>query len=795
MLHAIRVATRSIRHRPIVALAVIATLTLAIGANTAIFSAVDAVLLKPLPYPDGDRLVLVFELNRGMRQAIQLVAPGRLEEWHAQNRSFVGIAGSYFENMTDTTGALPERVGGMRVSPRFFAVMGVRAALGRTFTNEEEYFGGPRAIVISDAFWRRRLNADPSAIGRALTIGGSSRTIVGVMPPSFLYPTTTTDAWIPTQADGTPIMQARRARFMTAVARMKPGVTLAQAEQDLSEVQARLGEQFPETDKGWAASVVSLKEQRVGGVRRSLWLLFGAVGFLLLAACGNIACLMLAEAARREHEVAVRFAIGASRWTVVRQLLLEGLVLAIGGAACGLVLAIWGTALLRRTATGLPRIEEVQVSLPLVAFTLALGVLTTMVFALVPALQATRLAPVAALAQGGRSTTGGRHTLRRVLVAAQVALAIVLLAGSGLLIRSFAELRTIPLGFEPADVWTFRMSAQWNEQFEAVVTRQARTIERLEAVPGVEAAGFSQLLPGGLDIPPSEFGIVGRDSGAKTFSLARSVSAGYFATLHIPILQGETCSADPSTTFASEVLVTRAFADQYFAGENAVGHSLMSPGLPPGTSTRIRGVVGDVREGGAKTSMQPLIYYCGYNPYWPDPFFLVRASRDRGAVMDAIRAAMLEIEPNRALYSVQRLEDTLAESLTQHRLSAILLALFAATAVLLAAVGLYGVLAQLVSSRRREIGVRMAIGARPAQIVRSVIAQAATMTGAGLVVGLAGALALAQFMTSLVFGISPRDPVTFALVPFVLAIVAGLAAFIPARRAASIDPMKALREE
>ncbi len=794
MLHDLRVAVRSIRHRPVLALAVIATLTLAIGANTAIFSAVDAVLLKPLPYPDADRLVSVYELNRAQRQATRLVAPVRLEEWHAQNRSFVGLTGSYFENMTDTTGALPERLAAMRTAPRFFSVLGVSAAIGRTFTEEEERFGGAQAIVLSDAFWKRRLNADPSAIGRALNVGGVNRTIVGVMPPSFRYPSATTEVWVPAQMYPG-LAQARQARFVTAVARLEPGVTLAQAEDDLNQIQARLGDEHPQTDKGWGASLVSLKEERVGGIRRSLWLLLGAVAFVLLAACGNVACLLLAEAARREHEVAVRFAIGASRATVVRQLLLEGLVLALSGAALGLVLAVWGTAVVRRVASQLPRIDEVHVSPPLIAFTLVLGIVTTIVFALVPALQATRLAPVQALSRSGRSPAGGRQTLRRLLVTAQVALAIVLLAGSGLLIRSFAQLQQVSLGFDPTDVWTFRMSAQWSEQFDAVVARQARTIDRLLATPGVEAAAFSQLPPAGLETPPGEFGIVGRDTGERLFAIGRAVSAGYFATLRIPMLEGETCRPEPKMFATPDALVTRAFADRYFPGEHPIGHALTSAGLPRGTSARIIGVVGDVREGGAVTDMQPLFYLCGYNQYWPDPYFLVRGAPGPALSMDTIRAAMLEIEPRRAVYSAQRLQEALAASLTQQRLSAVLLGLFAVTALLLAAVGLYGVLAQLVSSRRREIGVRMAMGARPVQIVRSVVGQAATMTGVGMLVGWAGALGLAQFMTALVFGVSTRDPVTFMAVPIVLAMVAGLAAFIPARRAARIDPIRALREE
>jgi len=755
---------------------------------------VDAVLLKPLPYPAADRLVAVYELNLGQKHATQLVAPGRIEEWHRANRSFESLAGSYFENMTETTGSLPERVEAMRTSPRFFSVLGVPAALGRTLIPAEELMGGPRSVVISDGFWRSRFNADPAVIGRTLVLSGASRTVVGVMPPSFRYPTATTEAWVPAQMPAM-LLQARQARFLAAIGRLKPGVTVEQAQADLTAIQARLGEQFPDTDKGWGASLSPLKEEQVGGVRRSLWFLAGAVALVLLAACGNVACLLLAEAARREHERAVRFALGASRATVVRQLLIEGLVLALIGSALGLVVAEWGTALLRQAAATLPRVQDVRVDARLIAFTIGLGLLTTLLFAIAPALQAARTRPAGALGRGGRGQAGGRHVAQRVLVAAQVALAIVLLVGAGLLIRSFTRLQAASPGFDPEGVQTFRMSASWSERLEAVIARQRRTVARLEEISGVEAAAMSQALPAGADYPPAEFRIVGGPTDEHTFAQGRSVSAGYFRTLHIPILSGGTCNGPQTDALPSEVLVTRAFAERFFPGADPIGHSLSSAGGPPGAGARIVGVVADVHENGVQKSAEPLIYWCGYSGYWPDPRFLVRLRPGRPASFAEIRAALREIEPNRAVYAVRALTDTLAESTSQQRLNTLLLTLFAVTALALAAMGLYGVLSQLVAGRRREIGVRMALGARAVRILGSVIAQAATVTGAGIVAGLAGAFALTRFMTTLVFGVAAVDPLTFAVVPAVLAAVALLAALIPASRAASVDPMRALRED
>jgi predicted permease len=796
MLHEWRTALRSLARRRGLAFTVVLTLTLGIGANSAIFSAVDSVLLRPLPYPAPDRLVAVYELNlaSGTRgTATQLVAPVRLEEWNRLNRSFDGLAGSYFENMTDTTGPLPERVEAMRISPRFFAVLGVAPAFGRAPEPAEELFGGPRLVMLSDAFWRARFSGDPSAVGRTLVLGGTSHTIIGVMPPSFRYPTATTEVWVPAQMSAG-LLSARQARFFTAIGRLKPGVDVDQARQDLDAIQARLGEQFPQTDKGWASSLAALKEEQVAGVRRSLWLLVGAVALVLLAACGNVACLLLADAARREHEIAVRFALGADRRRVVAQLIREGLLLACAGAAFGLVIAHWGASALRAAATELPRAADLRVDLRLVAFTFAVGAATTLLFALAPAVQATRRDPAGALARGGRARIGGRHRLQLALVGAQVTLAIVLLVGAGLLIRSFMRMHAVSPGFDAEHVLTFRMSAQWSERIEAVVQRQARTMKRLEEIPGVQSAAFSQVRPAGANYPPGEFQIVGRDTREKTFSTGRWVSAGYFRTLHIPILRGDTCTGDPAPPFfATKALVTKAFAERFFPGEDPIGHAIKSPNMTQAAD--IIGIVGDVRERGLLNAPDPIVYWCGFSPYWPDTFFLIRIDPARPVSIATIRAALREIEPQRAVYAVRPLSESIANSLSQQRINTVLLVLFAVMALFLAAMGLYGVLSQLVSARRREIGVRIALGARSAQIVRAIVAQAAAVTALGIAAGLAGAAALARFMTTIVFDVPTHDPVTFAGVPMLLAVVAAVAALVPARRATRVDPMYALREE
>jgi putative ABC transport system permease protein len=418
-------------------------------------------------------------------------------------------------------------------------------------------------------------------------------------------------------------------------------------------------------------------------------------------------------------------------------------------------------------------------------------VLSTLLFALAPALHATRRDPVDALSRGGRSHVGGRHVLQRALVAAQVGLAIVLLAGAGLLIRSFARLQATSPGFDASHVLTFRMTAQWSERPEAVAERHARTIERLEAIPGVLAAAFTPWLPAVSDFPPNEFRIVGRDDRVKTFATVRSVSANYFRTLQIPLFEGSTCSAAPASASLQKALVSREFVNRFFPAGSPLGHSIASP---PGGPAEIIGIVGDVRQRSVMKAPEPTIYFCSASRNWPDPTYMIRTDPAKPVTAGAVRAAMREIEPTRAMYLVRPMSEVIAQSMSQPRLNTLLLALFAGTALLLASLGLHGVLAQLVATRRREIGVRMALGAAPSRIVRSVAGQAAIVTTVGIAGGLGGAFVLSRFMRTLVFDVSVHDPLTFTAVPLVLAVVASIACLVPVRRASQVDPSDALRE-
>ena len=495
---------------------------------------------------------------------------------------------------------------------------------------------------------------------------------------------------------------------------------------------------------------------------------------------------------RRQHEIAVRSSLGASRHRVIRQLLIEGLLLSTGGAAGGLLLGSWGIRLLREASIRMPRATELHVDLRLVLFTLTLGVLTTMLFALAPALQKTRGNLSACLAHG-RAVVGSHRTFQRHLVSMQVALAIVLLIGAGLLLRTFSRLQQVSTGFDSNNVLTFRISGSFNEREAAVINRQLRTLQRLREIPGVESAALAVVLPADADAdyPPGEIKIDGRDTGEHYFSIVRNVSGDYFKTLRIPILQGDTCRDDTRADARPTILVNQVFAARYFPGEPAVGHNIVGPR----GRGEIIGIVGDARELSLSKLVQPIAYWCGLTPFYPGAAHLVRVDPKKAVTMAAIRQAIHEIEPDRAVFGTASLPEVLSRNLSQPRLNSLLLGMFAAMALALAAVGLFGMLGQFVVQRRREIGLRITLGARPIQVFSEVLRFSATTTFIGVAIGLVMALGLARFMAALVFGIPSRDPLTFASVPLVLLAVAGAATIVPARRAVRIDPVTTLRDE
>jgi putative ABC transport system permease protein len=795
-MRAVLTTYRSLLMRPAFFAAVVLTLTLGIGANSAIFSVIDAVLLKPLPYPNGDRLMALFESNTRQKLPHEALAPVQIEDWDRMNQSFSAIAGGYTENIAETSGDLPEMLVNARVSPRFFSVIGTPPLLGRTFSPEEDLFNGPNAAIISERLWKRRFAADPSVLGKLLRVGSYNYPIIGIMPDSVRFPARDVDFWAPAKLPPY-VMRDRVAHWESTIGRLKEGMRRESAQADLAAVQSRLASQFPATDANWLPIVEPLKEETVGGVRRSLWILFGAVTFVLLITCANVACLLLAQAHRREREIAVRFSLGAQRDQVIRGLLLEALCLAMPGCLLGLAVSLTGISVFRRAAAILPRAGEIQLDWRLLVFAVSLSLVTAVLFGLIPALRSTRGEVAGAWAQSSRSQIGGRHRIQRMLVSAQVALALVLLVGSGLLIRSFARLTRMSLGFDPEHVLAFRISGSFGETTNPprLAQRLNRSLDATRTLPGVASAALTMSVPGNGQPFNQQFHIAGQNTqtqGQAVFADEEGVSPDYFSLLGIPILAGNTCriSLDPKAQHTA--LVSRSFADRYFPGQNPLGNYVQEGNYP--VQYLVIGVVSDIRKHGYERDPQPTFYWCGL-PNSPFPEFLLKTSGDPTHLAEAVRLRVREIDPNRAVYDVQRLSDSVSSTLTQRRFQVALLGSFAAMALLLAAVGLYGVTSFLVSLRTREIGLRAALGATPSRIFAQILREGAMMTAIGVAFGLAAALALTRYIGSLLFGVAPTDPITFVAVPLLLACVSAVALWLPARRATNIDPVEALRHK
>jgi putative ABC transport system permease protein len=791
-----RASFRQLRRRPAFAITALLLLALGIGINTTVFSIIETVLLKPLPYPSADRLVYLFEADPAKSEKTSLVAPVRLEDWNRLNAAFTAIAGYYTDSVTDTSTKLPERLAALRVSPRYFQVYEAKPLLGRTFNRQEETLGGPPVVVIGYRFWARRFNKSPQAIGRRLTVGKSGYTIVGVMPSTFGSPTV--DLWIPSPI-GPGLARARDARFYVGIGRMKPNVTIRQAQDDLARVQRELGEQYPQTDKNWSAIVNGMKERIVGDQGRSVWLTFSATGLLLLLACANIAGLLLGHIYRRERELAIRASLGATRAQIVATIFREVALIAVAGVSLGTLLSVWGVVLAGNAFATLPRISELVLDWRSVLFASALGVLVLLLIGLIPTLQATPAHLSEILSRGGRTQAGGRHRFQRLLLVAQFAFTVVLLSCAGLLLRSYYRLTNVQTGFNAANVLTFHVGAEWSEDRAAVGRLQMQILSELNRLPNVEAAGITNFLPTDEATLRYQYeidGLPGSETSRTYTAGSRTVSPGYLSALQIPILSGASCpSIQVGRNQPPKALVNRAFVKSFSQGENLLGKHLRVLGVGMNTPAEITGIVGDVREDSFRTPAVPYVYMCSVAGGWPDPEYVVRARGDARSLTGTIRHIVHELAPNRAVFGVQTMQEHVDTALDQPRLTTQLLALFALAALVLAAFGLYSLTALLVAARTREFGTRIALGARSSQIVAEVLSGAAKLLAVGAAIGIVLAVIAAAVMRSILFGVSFADPMTLAGVGIILAAVCLLAALLPAFRAASTDPIEALRSE
>jgi putative ABC transport system permease protein len=792
VLRNLKYSVRSLAKTPGFTATVVLTLALGIGANSAVFSAIYAILLRPLPFPNGDQLVSLGQSHPKIKQPF--IAPIRLEDWNRLSSAMQSVTGYYSEDTSETTGELPEKLKRAWVAPRFLQTLGVSPAIGRDFSPQEERFGGPNSILISDRLWRRRFAADPSVIGKTLRLPRVPATIIGVMPASFRFPNTDVDIWAVSAPDA-PFAQSRELTWFTGIGRMKPAVTLAEARANMATVQASLAKQFPKPDAEISANVEPLKEATVHGIRRSLWILFGAVSLLLLIACTNIVALLLSRAAARRQETAVRFSLGASRASVAAQMFTEVLVLAVMGAALGLGLAGAASRVFHALANALPRIEEVGLNWAILLYSLITAVVVTMLCGMLPAIRGTRRDLGSSLAQGSRTQVAGHNRVQFALVGVQVALAVTLLAGAGLLLRSFQELGRVSPGFDPQHVLTFHISSSWGEtaDFKGAKQRMNRILDGLRALPGVETAAVAFSLPGvpgqyQVEFKTSE----GRaDTEPKIIAESRGVTPEYFATLRIPLVAGEMCRDEQNNPAA---MVNQTFASEYFNGTGVIGKHLGQPGNIYIAPSVIRGIVGDARETGLERVPPPTLYWCS-GALQPGTYFLVRTHGEPGALVSAVRRKLREMEPQRSVYDLMPLTAHISDGYAENRLRTVLLSFFAITAIALAGIGLYGTLSYLVSIRQREVALRLALGAMRGQVVRLFLNQGLLVSVLGCLAGLTLTAFCTRLLAGMLFGVSSHDAATLAAVVILVILISGAASLVPAIRAARLEPMQALREE
>ena len=816
LLQDLRYALRRLMHKPGFTTVVVLILALGIAANTAIFSVVNSVLLAPLPYDDPDRLVVVKETNPSKSVERNSVSPGNFLDLN-QERLFDSVT-AFYETATTLQGPQDtEQVATAQVSVEFFNTLGVKPALGQPFPKEisgaafevGRFISGERLVVVSDSLWKRRFASDPSIIGKKITINKTDWEIVGVMPPGFSVPSKQTDLWLPWDIARTyneqrfPKGPPRDWRFLHTIGRLKHGVTTEETNERLSLFFEGLSERFPETNRGWTATVVPLHEEVVSSSRQILWVLFGAVGMVLLLACANVAGLVLAQSTARKREFALRLALGASRARVVRQQLTESFLLALVSGVVGVGLAWWGLDLLLSLAPAdTPRISEVALDARVLLFAVAISIATAVVFGLLPALKSSKAELFITLKDTGTKGLTGRlsnHRLRNAMVIAEVSLALVLVTCAGLFVRSFVQLISVDPGFNSTNLLTMHITLDGVTYDRRAAEYYRQLIERIESLPSVTSAAAVTTLPMsevGVDFTrpywregePEPVG-----DGDKV--AVRMATPGYFKTMGISLLQGRGFTEQDRRDTVAVLIVNKRMADKVWPNENPIGKRLMLDYNRGKYGYEVVGVTSGIRYYGLKVEPRPEVFIPhAQNAYLPMNL-VVRTASDPNQMAESIKAQVREMDPTQAISNVRTMETLVSRSVAADRFSMWLLGLLGSLALALAATGLFSLLSYLVSQRTHEIGVRMALGAQHGDIFRLVIGQGAVLLAAGLAIGLVASFICARLFSSLLFGISATDPLTFMFTPALLSLAALLACYVPARRATKVDPLVALRTD
>jgi putative ABC transport system permease protein len=800
----IRFGLRLMAKKPGFTFVGVVALALGIGANTAIFSVVKAVLLSPLPYQNSERLVWIWETNPVSDIKQEPASMPNFHDWRTQSQSFEEMAAFGNSAFTLTGDAEPERIPVTYITANFFPLLGVQPRMGRTFSSEEHTEGKGRVALLGHNLWQRRFGSNPKIIGQSITLNGNPYQIIGVLPAGFKNPVpaerNAAEIWVPLALDLNPNM--RRSDFLNVVARLKPNVTLEQARAEMKTITTRLEQQYPATNTGWSTVMISLQERIVGDVRPAMWLLVAVVGFLLLIACANVANLLLARSAARQQEIAVRRALGAGRFRLVRQFLTESVMLAMAGGLLGSLLALWGTELLvRLSPRNIPRLSEVQLDWQVFLFTLGISFLTGIIFGLIPALYATNPNLTESLKEGGRSSTEGLRgaRLRNILVVAEIAIALVMLIGAGLMIKSFIRLQGVDPGFKPDRILAVDVSLPAAKYKEAA--QQLAFWEQLQGrvsqLPGVERVAAVTALPftGGSVFAFSIEGRPAAPPGQEPDAEYRVVTPSYFETMGMTLVRGSAFTEQHTANSPAVTIISETLARKHFQGEDPIGKRINTGNPETAPWRTVIGVIRDIRQKALDEEPYPQMYV----PYMQAPArtmaLVVRASSDPQSLVPAIRNELSAMDKDQPLYNVRTMAQLMSESIARQRFSMLLIAVFAAVGLVLASVGIYGVMSYTVTQRTHEIGVRMALGASHRDVLRMVVRQGMILALVGTGLGLIASFLLTRLISSLLFSVSATDPLTYVLISLLLVSIALLACLIPARRATRVDPMVALRYE